>query len=115
MNELHDYKILLNKVDPNKADSRLHGEKYKFGTQSSNKYLTHVCRLPSTDVGPEDASGRRIQKAAVLAMLTFWWMRQKISVQGNASECCELCKKLHRVRENCLRGHLERFHLNRTE
>lgn len=79
-NELHDYKILLNKADPNKEDSRLHGEKYKFGTQSSNKYLTHVCQLPSTDVGPKDTSGKRMQKAPILTMLTFW-MRQKISVQ----------------------------------
>lgn len=62
MNELHDCKILLNKADPNKEDSRLHGEKYKVGTQSSNEYLTHVCRLPSTDVGPEDASGKEDTK-----------------------------------------------------
>lgn len=62
MNELHDYKILFNKADPNKEDNRLHEEKYKVGIQSSNKYLTHVCCLPSTDVGPEDASGKEDTK-----------------------------------------------------
>lgn len=91
MNELHDYRILLNKADPNKEDSRLHGERYKVGTQSSKEYLMHVCQLPSTDVGPGDASGKRRPKAPVLAMLTFWWMRQKISVQGKMQASAVTC------------------------
>ena len=90
MNELHDYKTLLNQVDSNKEDVKLCGTKHKkSGTQPSNKYSMSGCHRPSTDASPEDMAGTRTQKSLLLFFFFFLLSRlhlQHMEVPGPGVE-----------------------------
>ena len=93
-NELHDYKILLNKADRNKEGIRLYGEKYMFGTQSSNKYLMNVCQVPSTDAGLGDTAGKGHKRSQFSRCLPPGGMRQKIKCPRKCTPMRSIVQKL---------------------